>query len=314
MTPPPRPHRRPATAAPIASTPTEAAPDPDRWTVGRLLTWTAEFLRERGAESPRLDAEVLLAHVLEWARVQLYTHYEEEVDAARRARFRELVKRRAAGAPVAYLVGRKEFYSLTLQVGPAVLIPRPDTETVVVEFLTRFKGHAGPRAVDLGTGSGAIALACAAQNETARLIATDISPEALAVARANAERLKLADRVEFREGDLYAPLADEPAFDAILANPPYIPTDEIATLAPGVRDHEPRRALDGGPDGLDVVRRIVAGAAERLVPGGQLILEIGTAQERPVRALIEAEPRLELAPTVRDAAHHPRVVRASRRP
>ncbi len=316
MTPPMPDRRNPSSVAQAngeEGTPREERPEAERWTVGRLLTWTSDYLRERGFESPRLDAEVLLAHVLEWARVQLYTHFEDEVDAAHRAAFRDLVKRRSAGTPVAYLVGRKEFYSLSLQVSPAVLIPRPDTETVVVEFLTRFKDHAGPRALELGTGSGAIALACVSRHPQAALIATDISPDALDVARSNAVRLKLAERVDFRLGDLFDVVDEEPPFDAILSNPPYIPTGDITTLHHGVRDYEPHLALDGGEDGLAIVRRIVAGAAARLRPGGLLLLEIGTAQEGPVRSLVEECTALELAPTVRDAAHHPRVIRATRR-
>jgi release factor glutamine methyltransferase len=313
-----RPAPRPQPVAPpsafLPAPASSGLDDPDAWTIGRLLAWTADFLRAKGAESPRLDAEVLLAHVLKCPRVHLYTHYDDAVAEAPRAAFRELVRRRAAGAPVAYLVGRKEFYALTLHVSPAVLIPRPDTETLVAEFLTLFKGHPGPLAVDVGTGSGAIALACASQHRTARLVATDRSAEALDVARANANRLQLADRVAFREGDLLAPARPDAPFDAILSNPPYIPTDVIPTLEPGVRDHEPHLALDGGPDGLAVVRRLVEQAAPLLRPGGHLLLEIGTAQEAPVRDLIAARPALELAPTVKDAAGHPRVVRATRRP
>src|SRR5436309_15739091 len=149
----------------------------DRWPIGRLLTWAADFLKRRSSESPRLDAEVLLAHVLGWDRVQLYTHYEDEVGERARADFRDLVRRRAEGAPVAYLVGRKEFYSLPLAVSPAVLIPRPDSEFVVVAFLAVAKGLVTPRCVDVGTGSGCLALACA-RDTSARFFATDISPEA----------------------------------------------------------------------------------------------------------------------------------------
>lgn len=291
------------------------APSPEGgqpWTIGRLLTWTTDFLKRKGAESPRLDAEVLLAHVLDYRRVELYTHYEDEVGPIARARFRDLVRRRADGAPVAYLVGRKEFFSLPLAVSPAVLIPRPDTETVVVEFLGLLKEQQAPRAVDVGTGSGAIALACAREHKTARLIALDLSAKALDVALANAETLGLTDRVEFRQGDLLEPVVTEAPFDAILSNPPYIPTDAITTLEPGVRDYEPHLALDGGEDGLRVVARLIDQAVPLLKPGGHLILEIGSDQEAPVRALIAAHPELELAPTVRDAANHPRVVRAAK--
>lgn len=312
---PPPADAEPAPApAPAATPAAEGAETGERWTVLKLLTWTADFLRRKGSESPRLDAEVLLAHVLGWPRISLYTHFEDLVSESDRGKYRELIRRRAEGAPVAYLVGRKEFYSLTLQVSPAVLIPRPDTETLVAEFLSQFKGQHAPRVADIGTGSGAIALACASQHRTAQLIAVDRSPEALAVARSNAETLGLTDRVEFREGDLLEPLAGDSPFDAILSNPPYIPTDDIAGLEPGVRDFEPHLALDGGADGLEVVARLIAGAPARLVPGGQLILEIGSPQEDAVRELIAARPEFDLMPTIRDAANHPRVIRAVRRP
>src|SRR5512135_949115 len=208
--------------------PAPPAPPPsdsdDHWTVGRLLTWTTDYLKRRGSEFPRLDAEVLLAHVLDWERVQLYTHYAEEVGERARATFRDLVRRRAEGSPVAYLVGRKEFYSLPLRVSPAVLIPRPDSEFVVVEFLSLTKGLDAPHAVDVGTGSGNLALACCHQHKSARFVAIDLSPEALAVADSNAKALDLSDRVEFRRGNLLEPVAGDDPFDAIVSNPPYIPT------------------------------------------------------------------------------------------
>src|SRR3954451_10396429 len=180
-----------------SSAPTSASADADdRWTVGRLLVWTSDFLKRRGAQSPRLDAEVLLARVLDWERMRLYTHYEHEVDEAARGAFRELVRRRAEGTPVAYLVGRKEFYSPPLAVSPAVLIPRPDSEFVVVEFLALTRTLDSPRVVDVGTGSGCLALACAHHHKTARIVAIDLSPDALAVAEANARTHGLSDRVE----------------------------------------------------------------------------------------------------------------------
>ena len=295
-----------------APAPPPPADPEDRWTVGRLLTWTADYLKRKGSEFPRLDAEVLLAHVLEWERVRLYTHFEDEVADPPRAAFRALVRRRAEGSPVAYLVGRKEFYLLPLQVSPAVLIPRPDSEFVVTEFLTLMKGRQEVRAVDVGTGSGCLALACVARHKSARFLAIDLSPEALAVAGSNARALKLADRVEFRLGNRLEPAAGDGPFDVILANPPYIPTGVIATLEPGVRDHEPRLALDGGADGLRVVAPLIAESIPLLKPGGHLILEIGSDQEAPVRALIAERPEFQLAPTIRDHANHPRVVRATR--
>jgi release factor glutamine methyltransferase len=293
-----------------------ASPNPDgrnedAWTVGRLLTWTADYLKRRGSESPRLDAEVMLAHVLEWPRVQLYTHFTDEVNEGPRGRFRDLVRRRVEGAPVAYLVGRKEFYSLAFAVSPAVLIPRPESEFVVVEFLALTKHVEAPRAVDVGTGSGCLAVASTFRHPKAHFIAIDISEEALAVARKNADQHGVADRIDFRPGDRLGPVAGEGPFDAILSNPPYIPTGQIEQLEVGVRDYEPRTALDGGPSGLDMVKLLIEESVPLLKPGGHLILEIGSDQEKPVRALIEARKVLRLAPTILDHAQHPRVIRAT---
>ena len=283
------------------------------WTVGRLLAWTADFLKKKGSESPRLDAEVLLAHVMVCERVTLYLHFDEAVGEKDRASYRELVKKRSDGAPVAYLVGRKEFFSLPLTVSPAVLIPRPDTETLVVEALEQIKAIVSPRVVDVGTGSGCISLAIAKRHATVQVIAIDLSPDALDIARLNAKNLDLADRIDFRHGDLLSPVQGEKAFDLIVSNPPYIATAEVDQLESGVRDHEPHLALDGGDNGLRVVSRLIDEAASLIRPGGQLILEIGSVQEVPVRGLIEKAGVWELAPTIRDAANHPRVIRAVHR-
>ena len=285
----------------------------DRWNVGRLLNWTADFLRRKGSESPRLEAEVLLASVLGWERVQLYTRFEVDVDEPARARFRDLVRRRAEGVPVAYLTAHKEFYSLKFAVSPAVLIPRADTEHLVVEALGMLKGVPGARFVDVGTGSGCVALAILSGNKTAKGVAIDLDESALNVARGNGQALGLAGRIDFRRGNLLDPVADEAPFDAIVSNPPYIRSAVVSILDPGVRDHEPHLALDGGEDGLRVVAPLIEAAVPRLKVGGHLLLEIGSDQEAEVRALLEAQPGLDLAPTVRDHAHHPRVLRATRR-
>jgi release factor glutamine methyltransferase len=284
----------------------------EAWTIGRLLGWTTDFLKRKGSESPRLDAEVMLAHALARQRVELYTHFNDEVAEPARKSFRELVLRRAAGSPVAYLVGRKEFFSLPFAVSPDVLIPRPESEFVVAEYLTATAGIESPRCVDVGTGSGCLAIASAHQQRGARFVAIDISEPALAVAKANAAELGVADRIDFRLGDGLLPLGGEDAFDAIIANPPYIASDQIDQLEAGVKDYEPRLALDGGPGGLVVVSRLIEDAPARLRPGGHLILEIGSAQELPVRALIEKQPSLKLAATVYDHAKHPRVIHAAR--
>jgi len=290
----------------------ESHPD-ESWTVGRLLTWTTDYLKRRGSESPRLDAEVMLAHVLEWQRVQLYTHFDDEVGERSRGGFRELIRRRAKGTPVAYLVGRKEFFSLPFVVSPAVLIPRPESEFVVTEYLALTRQLESPRCVDVGTGSGCLAIAASHRQPQARFVAIDICEEALEVARRNAAQLGVADRIDFRLGDQLGPVAGEGPFDAIISNPPYIPTEDIERLDPGVRHYEPRTALDGGPDGLAMVARLIEESVRILKPGGHLVLEIGSDQERPVRALIEAQAQLRLAPTVHDHAKHPRVIHATKK-
>jgi release factor glutamine methyltransferase len=282
------------------------------WTVGRVLTWTTDFLKQRGSETPRLDAEVMLAHVLAWDRVQIYVRFEQEIDEAARSGFRELVRRRAEGAPVAYLVGRKEFYSLSFRVSPAVLIPRPDSEFVVVAFLEVTRDLVSPAAVDVGTGSGCLAIASTHHHPTARFIATDISEKALEIAQDNAKVLGVADRIEFRIGNQLDPVAEDGPFDAIVSNPPYIPTSELMRLESGVRDYEPHTALDGGESGLAVVGSLIEQSARLLKPGGHLILEIGDAQEIPVRKLIAAQRDYQLGPTVYDHSSHPRVIRATR--
>jgi release factor glutamine methyltransferase len=291
---------------------TESRPE-EPWTIARLLSWTTDYLKRHGSESPRLDAEVMLAHTLDWQRVELYTHFEEVVNDRARGGFRDLVRRRADGAPVAYLVGRKEFYSLPFVVSPAVLIPRPESEFVVVEFLSLIQGIETLRAVDVGTGSGCLAIASAHRHPGVRFVAIDISGQALEIAKLNATRHKVADRVDFRLGNILEPVAGEGPFDAIISNPPYIATDVISRLERGVRDYEPPTALDGGADGLRMVARLIEDSAPLLAPGGHLILEIGTDQEKAVRTLIEAQPELQLAPTIYDHAKHPRVIRASRR-
>lgn len=284
----------------------------DRWTVRKLLGWTTEFLGSRGSESPRLDAEVLLSFALGWKRVEIYTHFDDEVDDEPKAVFRDLVKRRSKGTPVAYLVGSKEFYVLTFKVNPSVLIPRPDSEYVVVEFLNVAKGKGPIRAVDVGTGSGCLALACSHSEPKATFFATDISPAALEVAALNAASLGLAERVTFRQGSLLGPVQDEEPFDIILSNPPYIKSGDLVTLDMDVRGYEPAIALDGGEDGLRVIEPLVEQSIPLLKVGGHLILEIGYDIEDEVRRLIESKSGFSLAPTIRDLGNQPRVIRATR--
>jgi release factor glutamine methyltransferase len=280
------------------------------WTIGRLLSWTAQFLGQKGSESARLDAEVLLAHALGCKRIDLYTRHEEEAPEEGRQKFRDLIRRRVEGCPVAYLVGRKEFFSLPFEVGPGVLIPRPDTECVVDECLRLAKPMAEPRVLDVGTGSGCLAVAVAHHHKRAKVTAIDLSPEALKVASANAARHGVGERIRFLQGDLFSPLGADERFDFILSNPPYIPHGDIARLPIGVRDYEPHLALDGGPDGYAILDRLLASAPKFLEPGGHLIVEIGSPQEGPARERFGRHPGYELAPTIFDSAGHPRVLRA----
>ena len=292
--------------------PPDAAPPPV-WTLQALLAWTTDFLAKKGIASPRLEAQVLLAHVLGCPRIELVARSTEVASDEVRAAFRELVKRRVDGWPVAYLTGVKEFYLLKYDVSPAVLIPRPETETLVLEALRLLKPQTASAVLDLGTGSGCIAVSVAHQKKDARVVAVDVSPDALEVARRNATTHGVADRIDFRQGDLFSPVPAGSAFDLVVSNPPYVTPTELAGLAPDVRDHEPRLALDGGPDGLAFYRRIAAAVGAVLKPGGWVLVEIGATQEAAVRQLFGERPELEVGPTLKDAAGLPRVVGAKRR-
>jgi release factor glutamine methyltransferase len=291
----------------------------ETWTVLRLLTWTTDFLKSRGSESPRLDAEVLLAHARGCERIMLYAAFDQEVDEATRTTFRELVKKRAEGAPVAYLVGKREFYSLVFRVTPDVLVPRPETEFVVVAVLDAIKEIQNPKSkiqnpliADVGTGSGAIAVAVTRHAPTVRVVATDISAAALAVARENAAAHQVADRIDFVEGDLLTPLPPEPRFAVIASNPPYIGESEIATLSPSVINHEPRQALIAGPTGTETIERLIPQVAERLLPGGWMILEISPLIVARVTEQITVSGHFEPPTVAKDLAGLPRVVKARR--
>jgi release factor glutamine methyltransferase len=282
------------------------------WTVGRLLTWTAGWLASKGSDSPRLDAEVLLAHVRGCQRILLYAAFDEELADEPRGRFRELVRRRAAGEPVAYLVGSKEFFSLPFTVTPAVLVPRPETEGLVVRAIDLCKAAAAPRIIDVGTGSGAIAVTLAKHLPRAVLTATDVSPPALDVARANAVRHGVADRIEFVECDLLVASGCIGPWDLIVSNPPYVRADECADLPRDVRDFEPRGALVAGPRGVEVIERLAAEAVTRLVPDGWLLIEAGPAVAVEVEAILSTTPGLVPQPTIKDLAGLPRIFQARR--
>ena len=296
-----------------AETPPPTTPASDVWTVRRILDWTIPHLKKHGSESPRLDAEILLAHARGCQRIQLYTHFDDPLTEPQRAAMRDLVKRRSAAEPVAYLVGHREFFGLDFAVTSDVLIPRPDTETLVIEAIEWLKQRSQPRVLDIGTGSGCIAISLAVNCRQAQVTAIDLSAAALAIAQQNAEKHGVTDRIRFLHGDLFAPLADNEQFDLIASNPPYITSAEMETLQPDVRLHEPHSALDGGPDGLDVIRRLIAAAPPHLAAGGSLLIEIDGAQADAVTQLLAANSHYEEIAVLKDLAKQPRVVRAVRK-
>lgn len=290
---------------------TGAAPA-DVWTVRRVLEWTTGHLQKHGSETPRLDAEVLLAHSRGCPRIKLYTEYDEPLSDTVRAKMKELVKRRAAREPVAYLVGSREFFSLTFQVTPDVLIPRPDTEALVVEALAVVKAPQPVDVLELCTGSGCIAISIAVNAPLSRVTATDISPAALSIAAQNAARHQVEGRISFSEGDLWHAVPPNSKFDVIVSNPPYVTRQELAALDDDVRKYEPHLALDGGIDGLDQLRTIVAGAPDWLHPGGWLLLEMDPAQIPKVDAMASETRCYTEASCVKDLAGRPRVWKGCR--
>lgn len=276
------------------------------WTIGRILKWTEQYFKGKGIESPRLDAEVLLSHILGRERIYLYVHFDEPLEPAELARYREAIKQRVQRVPVAYIIGEKEFMGLTFKVTADTLVPRPDTEILVQAAVERLRARGEtPRFADIGTGSGAICLSILHFLPKAQADTVDISPAARAVAEENAAALEVADRVTFHTGDLLAPLVGQ-CYDAILSNPPYIPDGDIAALAPEVRLKEPRTALAGGKDGLDFYRRLTADAPAHLKDGGFLAVEVGIHQAAPVAAL--AVPAFSRTEILKDYAGIERVV------
>lgn len=279
------------------------------WTFGRLLEWTTQYLQDKGAEFPRLDAEVLLAHAAGCQRIELYTQFKESAPDAVRTVYKQLVRRRVEGCPVAYLVGHKEFFSLDFTVSPDVLIPRPDTEILVMELLRLARPIPTPTLLDVGTGSGAIVVAVLKNHPGMKATAVDCSPPALAVARQNAQKHGVAGRLEMLESDLLLGLASSDRFDFIVSNPPYIPTGALPELPIGVRDFEPRLALDGGSTGYEVTGRLIEQARRHLAPGGHLLLETGANQAEKVVELLRRYPDYGEPAVVQDHAGLPRVIR-----
>jgi release factor glutamine methyltransferase len=280
------------------------------WTAGKVLAWAQEDFRKRGLASPRFEAEVLLAKILGIRRIDIYTGYERPLEAIELKRYRNAILRRRAGEPTAYITGQKEFWSLSFEVTPSVLIPRPDTETLIEAALKRHTG-AGP-CLDLCTGTGCVAIALASERPLCRIDASDISPEACAVAARNIQNHRMTDRVRVSEGDLFHPFPQAKQYALITANPPYIRSSEIPHLQIEVQK-EPRLALDGGLDGLDIVRRIVAAAPDYLAPHGWLLMEVDHRQIPKIVDDIAAE-RFNTREVIADLSGLERVVALKKEP
>lgn len=289
------------------------------WTIGKLLEWTKEYLSSHGSDSARLDAEVLLAHARNCKRIELYTAFDEVASQQVRDAFRSLVKRRAEGMPVAYLVESREFYSLPFYVNDSVLIPRPETEFLVIRLLdlakqlATSKGDQALRVVDVGTGSGVIAICAAIYLPECKIVAIDSSPEALAVARRNAETHNVADRIEFREGDLLGCCESTEKFDFVVSNPPYVSESEYAELDPQVKDYEPKQALLSGAGGTDHIEQLVPQAGQHLSGNGWLIMEISPMICSAVEEIIASSGKFNGSNVTNDLAKLARIIDAQRR-
>ncbi|MDR1959490.1 MAG: peptide chain release factor N(5)-glutamine methyltransferase [Planctomycetaceae bacterium] len=271
-------------------------PQPEEiWNVKRLLEWTTDYLKKNRSDSPRLDAEILLAHVLKWKRIELYTQFGYVPNDTRKAEFRDFVKRRANGEPVAYLVGTKEFYSLPFIVTPDVLIPRPETEHLVVEsldLLAKSRKTEELHVCDVGTGSGAVAVAIAKHALKCRITAIDISEKALHVARLNAKKHAVDERMTFIAGDLLESFTPSPQFDLIVSNPPYVSEGEYTKLPPDVKNFEPKTALVAGNDGMEVILRLIEQAASRLDQNGSILVELSPMISRNIAEFFKKSPQI----------------------
>ena len=269
------------------------------WTIKKLINWTTGYFEKHHIDTPRLDAELLLAHVLKKQRIFLYTDFEQIVNPEELAKFKTYIQKRVQGISTAAIIGEKDFMGLTFHVNENVLIPRPDTETWLEKVIQYHRGDPDLQVADLGTGSGAILLSFLYYCKEAKGIGVDISPEALEVAKSNGEALKLSDRVTWQEGDYIDALLEGVLYDGILTNPPYIPHQDIAGLAAEVQ-HEPMLALDGGEDGLIFYRRLAEKAAQHLKPGGFLAMEFGIHQWKDILDLFTATGQFEDFEIIKD--------------
>jgi len=256
------------------------------WTILNILQWTADYFASHGVDSPRTAAEILLADVLDLRRLDLYLRYDQPLEGEELRSFKKAIRRRIQREPVAYITGRSEFWSLELSVSPAVLIPRPETECLVEAALALIPAADSKTILEPGTGSGAIALVLARERPLVSILATDTSTAALEIAGRNIRHHGMEARIQLLEGKWFEPLNTGSLFDMIVSNPPYIPTGDIPGLQPEVARYEPRRALDGGDDGLAAIRHLVESAYRYLNPRGYLLMEIGFDQSAAVKALV----------------------------
>lgn len=294
---------------------TTRAPAAESWTTRKLLIWMGEFFTRKGLDSPRLCAELLLAHVLGCERMRLYMETDRPASPEELTRLRALVERAGRHEPIQYLLGEAWFFTRPFTVTPATLIPRPSTERIVEEIMQRLRAESRLNEpltiVDVGTGSGILAITLATSLPAARIIATDISPEAIEVARGNAQRHGVADRIEFLQCSLLEPLAHRTPplqADFLVSNPPYISDAEWEAVETNVRDYEPTIALRGGEDGLDYLRPLMAGAHEFVRPGGEVLLEIADSQAAAVESLAAGNPALSEVRILDDYEQLPRVL------
>lgn len=287
---------------------------PKTWTIKELLGVTTGYLKEKQIDSPRLTAEVLLSHVLNIDRVTLYLNLDQPLNESEISAYREIIKRRLRHEPVPYITGTQEFWSMDFFVDPHVLIPRPESEILVEQAIERFKSLAVKedhliRILDLGTGCGSLATALANEIRTSHVWATDISPEALKIARLNAERHGVSGKIEFIQGDLWQPLSGRNiTFDIIVSNPPYVSTEEYDGLPPEVRCYEPRPALDGGKGGFCHIRKIIEGSPDFLNPGGWLLVEMAPHQTATALELLSHIEVFKEKTHIKDYSHQYRVV------
>ncbi|RKY13248.1 MAG: peptide chain release factor N(5)-glutamine methyltransferase [Planctomycetota bacterium] len=286
------------------------------WTIKKLLEWVTCYFEGRGIDSPRLSAELLLCFVLGLERIQLYTLYDRVVSPPQLAALRALVKRAGEQEPIAYLVGRCEFYSLPLTITPDCLIPRPETEHLVEKAILFLRQRTGTQLVlDLCTGSGCIAAAVAKNVTDAHIVATDICDAALKVAAANIEKLQLTEKVQLLCGDLFDPIIDgldEVRFDLIISNPPYVSEPEYKTLDKNVKEYEPKHALIAGADGLDVYKRIAEKVDNFLKPDGSLMMEIGYVQGPAIKKLLVNTGTFKTTTIEKDPANNDRIAIATK--